>query len=124
VTAPEHYTTVDEFVTKRNEGITHGKLPPKQQDLIYEMLNYPNPFNAGTTISFSLPQANRVSLVVYNTHGQRIKVLISDQAFPAGKHQVLWNGKSDQDEDIASGVYLCRLTSGTYGKLIRLVMLK
>lgn len=86
--------------------------------------NYPNPFNAGTTITFSLPQAGHVSLVVYNTHGQRVATLISEQELAAGHHKIVWNGKNEHAEEIASGIYLCRLVAGLEHKLIRLVMLK
>jgi hypothetical protein len=124
VVIAEHYVSVGGSLAKRNEGAIHEQLSLKSPDLTYEMRNYPNPFNAGTTINFSLPEANRVSLVVYNTQGRRIRALIPDQELASGQHKVTWNGKNDHGEDVASGVYLCRLMSGNIEKLIRLVMIK
>jgi flagellar hook assembly protein FlgD len=110
---------------KRNAQETTAQLLAGNSEVFNDgFSNYPNPFNAGTTISFSLPQAGQASLVVYNTHGQRVVTLISERELAAGHHQIVWNGKNEYAEEIASGIYLCRLTSGNYVKLIRLVMIK
>jgi flagellar hook assembly protein FlgD len=94
------------------------------EDLQSEIGSYPNPFNASTTISFSLPQASRISLVVYNAYGQRIKTLISNQEFSQGIHKVHWDGKNEHGENVASGIYLCRLTFENKVKLVRLMLIK
>lgn len=78
--------------------------------------NYPNPFNPGTTIEFSLPNANFVTLKVYNVVGQEIATLVSGK-LPAGIHRYTWNAG-----DLASGVYLYRIDAGGYS-LVRKAML-
>jgi hypothetical protein len=77
--------------------------------------NYPNPFNPVTTIGFSLPNAQQVSLSVYNLIGQEVVSLVNKE-LPAGYHTINWYAGS-----MASGVYLSRLTSG--GKTITQKML-
>ena len=64
--------------------------------------NYPNPFNPSTTIGFSIPQNSRVTLVVFNTLGQRVAELLNGE-FKAGFREVVWNAT------VASGMYFYRI---------------
>lgn len=72
--------------------------------------NYPNPGNPGTTISFDLPVASRVELVVYAVTGQRLATLVRGWR-QAGSHSVSWQGHDDAGRPLASGIYLYRLTT-------------
>jgi hypothetical protein len=85
--------------------------------------NYPNPFNPETTISFDLPQRNKVELVVYNLKGQRVKSLIN-QEIDMGKHKIIWNGTNNHGKQVASGVYYYRLSSGNYTKTNKMGLMK
>jgi len=69
--------------------------------------NYPNPFNAGTAIRFSMPQAEQVSFIITNSTGQQVYALVKD--LPAGTHTLFWNGMDDKGRQMASGVYLYRI---------------
>ncbi len=68
--------------------------------------SYPNPFNSSTLISYTLAAPGPVTLVVYNTLGQPVRTLV-DRAQAAGLYSVPWQPA----EALASGVYLCRLTT-------------
>jgi len=68
--------------------------------------NYPNPFNASTTIEFTLQKSCFVTLKVYNMLGEAIATLITEQR-PAGIHLLNWDASG-----LASGVYLYRLEAG------------
>jgi hypothetical protein len=73
--------------------------------------NYPNPFNPSTRINFSLPVKSNVSVVIFNTLGQAVKTLLS-QELEAGNHSVTFNA-----EGLSSGVYIYKLNAvGTNGK--------
>lgn len=72
---------------------------------------YPNPFNAETTIRFSLPSGSDIVLDIYNTAGQKICTLANGR-MEAGVHSVRWNGRLDSGGDAASGVYIARLRAG------------
>jgi hypothetical protein len=74
--------------------------------------NYPNPFNPATTITYVLPEAAQVNLIVYDVLGQRVRTLVSAQ-MPAGQHNVRWDGRTETGVPAASGIYLYRLTTRT-----------
>jgi photosystem II stability/assembly factor-like uncharacterized protein len=65
--------------------------------------NYPNPFNPSTTIEFSVPKASFVTLKIYNTMGQEVSTLVS-QNLKAGTHKARWNAIG-----VSSGIYCYRL---------------
>ncbi len=85
--------------------------------------NYPNPFNPETVIKFSLSGDSWVTLKVYNVLGQQVNTLV-DEHRPAGEYTVSWNGKNDQNEDVASGVYFYRIKAGDYESVRRMTLLR
>ena len=93
------------------------------QNYVMNLNNYPNPFNPSTTISFSIHEAGRTELIIYNTKGQRVKRLVSEN-LTAGEHSVIWNGKDDNDKIVSSGIYFCKLTTRNSVITKRMVMLK
>ena len=70
----------------------------------------PNPFNPRTTVSFELVNSGQVSMGVYDLRGLKIRSL-AEAWFGAGQHQVVWDGRDDQGQELGSGVYLIRLVS-------------
>lgn len=85
--------------------------------------NVPNPFNPMTTISFSLPAGGRATLVVYDVAGNRVKTLVN-QDLEAGDHQVIWNGSDDGGRQVATGIYLYRLDSGSVHEVKRMTLVR
>ena len=81
--------------------------------------NYPNPFNPNTTIEFSLPNTEFVTLKIYNILGEEVATLVSEK-FTAGKYKYEWDASR-----LASGVYLYRLEAGNnFIKTKKLILLK
>ena len=80
--------------------------------------NYPNPFNPATTIRYGLPHASHVTLVVFNTLGQQVASLVSEEQ-QAGFHEVRF-----ENPGIASGVYFYRIQAGDFVATRKLLMLK
>jgi len=73
--------------------------------------NYPNPFNSSTVICFALPESENVELAIYNLAGQQVTTLVSGTR-EAGTYTVRWDGRDEDGQELASGVYLYRLRTG------------
>ena len=75
--------------------------------------NYPNPCNPSTTIRYHLPavshQRSAISLKIYDILGQEVRTLV-DEEQPAGDYRVLWDGSNEAGAQVASGVYLYKLS--------------
>ena len=75
------------------------------------------------TISFSLPAGDRTTLVVYDVAGNRIRTLVN-QDLEAGDHQVIWNGSDEGGRQVAAGIYLYRLDSGSVHEVKRMTLVR
>lgn len=85
--------------------------------------NVPNPFNPETTIRFSLPSSERVTLNVYSASGALVRTLV-DGVQPTGSHSFTWNGVDNRGNAVSSGVYFYRLTAGKFNDTRKMVLLK
>lgn len=66
--------------------------------------NYPNPFNLGTRIEFYSPVNSQADVRIYNSLGQSVRTLFAGQAV-SGKNSLLWDGRNDNGQVVASGPY-------------------
>jgi len=80
--------------------------------------NYPNPFNPTTTIDFTLPRASNVELKVYNVLGQEVATLVHG-AMPQGLNSVKFDASR-----LASGMYIYKLTAGSFVSTKKMMLLK
>jgi len=80
--------------------------------------NYPNPFNPLTKIVFDIPRAGFVKLEVFNVAGERVAVLVNSTLIP-GRHQYEFDATQH-----ASGLYLYKLTAGTFTAIGKMIVLK
>ena len=85
--------------------------------------NYPNPFNPATTIQYALPEEAYVRLVVYNTLGQEVAVLVNGLE-TAGVQEAVWDGRTQAGAPVPSGAYLYRLEAGGFVQTKSMVLLK
>ncbi len=77
-----------------------------------EVAVYPNPFNSSVAIRLGANlTGDRVSMSVYNTAGQQVRSLVRGP-IPAGTHEILWDGSTDEGEPVSSGVYFLRVETG------------
>jgi hypothetical protein len=100
-------------------GAGIGAEPPTslpQQYTLHEP--YPNPFNPTATIGFDVPQAGKVSLRVYDLSGRLVATLL-DARLEAGRYQRSFNAAN-----LASGVYIARLTAPDFSANAKLVFTK
>ena len=83
--------------------------------------NHPNPFNPSTTITYALPQAAEVELMIFDVMGRRVRTLVR-QHQQAGRYAITWDGRNEQGEVIASGVYLYQLRAGSFVQTRRMAL--
>jgi len=111
-------------------GITYGTITSVNDDksestptdfILFP--NYPNPFNAGTTISFNINSTLTINLAIYDLLGRKINTLIN-QEISSGTHRLFWNGKNENGDELSSGIYICRLQSSSYSFQRKMLMLK
>lgn len=86
--------------------------------------NYPNPFNPTTTIRFSLPIRDRVSVKIYDMLGREVRTLVDHQEYPAGPSQVIWDSKSNGGQPVSSGTYFYSLIYGNFKKTMKMSLVK
>jgi hypothetical protein len=80
--------------------------------------NYPNPFNPTTNIELRIANFELVNLRVFDVLGKEVATLVNEVR-PAGTYTVRWDASS-----LPSGVYFCRLQSGSYGETRKLILTK
>jgi hypothetical protein len=80
--------------------------------------NYPNPFNPSTNISYAIPEKNFVKLEIFNSIGELVSVLV-DKEQQSGFYSVQFN-----TEGLSSGIYLYRLTAGSFIKTKEMILTK
>lgn len=85
--------------------------------------NFPNPFNPGTKINFELKVSSKTSLTIYNTLGQKIK-LLENKSLPVGQHKYFWNGTDENGRQVVSGVYFYRLAAGKFSQVKKMIVIK
>ncbi|TFB09850.1 T9SS type A sorting domain-containing protein, partial [Candidatus Marinimicrobia bacterium MT.SAG.4] len=85
--------------------------------------NYPNPFNPLTTISFALPIAANISLIIYDLNGREIMRWDEDIS-QGGYYQRVWNGENLSGEQVSSGVYFYRFRAGDFVQTKKMVLLR
>jgi len=80
--------------------------------------NYPNPYNASTTISYYLPRSDSVIIEVFDLAGERISVLVAENK-TAGLHSVKF-----EDPDLSSGLYVYQMKSGPFQENRKMLLIK
>jgi len=80
--------------------------------------NYPNPFNPSTTISFSIPTEEFVSLKVFNSLGEEVAELVNETK-PAGNYSVTFDAS-----ELTSGIYFYKLSAGDFTQTKKMIYLK
>lgn len=99
-----------------DSGSTSGEITVDNSFKLSQ--NYPNPFNPATTIEYTIPEKNRVTLKIYDMLGKEITTLV-DKEQEEGSYIVMWDASS-----FSSGVYIYKLTSGNYVETKRMVLKK
>jgi DNA/RNA endonuclease YhcR with UshA esterase domain len=126
----DHYGSYDDSTTYKLVPLYHSDMvlstvaiDNMQMPQGYALGNYPNPFNPTTNIAFRVPEAQQVSLVIYNQLGQHV-VTLMDQSVGAGDYEVPWKGLDAKGRPVSSGLYFYRLIAGTKQMVGKMTYLK
>ena len=84
--------------------------------IVYQ--NYPNPFNPSTTISFSIPKEEFVSLKVFNSLGEEVAELVNE-TLTAGSYSVSFNASK-----LTSGIYFYKIAAGNFFQTRKMMLVK
>lgn len=99
------------------EGLTadsHFILHPS----FFNLTAFPNPFNPGTALRFTMPNAARATVTVYDITGRMVRTLLDEMA-SSGEHRLVFDGAS-----LPSGLYFARLDCGRRSATQKLLLLK
>lgn len=110
---------------KPTPGTTNITTDIKEKEIPTEFAfaAYPNPFNPSTTIQYTLPTFEDVSISIYDLLGNRVWENILFAQTP-GIYKVNWSGKNNFTNYVSSGIYFCRINAGKYNASIKLILLK
>ncbi len=109
-----NYDLVYSFETVETTDVKDEPAP-----YAFELDNaWPNPFNASTSISFTLQESGHVSAAVYNTAGQKVDTLINSE-MTAGENRIFWT-----PENLSGGIYFIRIATAQGVKTAKTLYLK
>jgi len=104
-------TAISPELTRRSDADFH----------LYQ--NFPNPFNAQTTLSYRLNQPQKVIINIYNLQGEFITNLV-DACQQPGYYRIAWNGTTSNGLSVSSGLYLAQFQIGKVTKTVRMQLIK
>jgi hypothetical protein len=85
--------------------------------------NYPNPFNPSTTIKYSIPASELVTLTVYDILGNEVATLVNEEK-NAGNYQIDFNSHPGVSGNLTSGIYFYKLQAGKFIETKKMLLLK
>jgi len=85
--------------------------------------NYPNPFNPETSINYELQTDGIVTITIFNSLGQQVRVLFNGNQ-RAGEYSIVWDGGNDEGQRVASGLYFYQLSVNNYTSSKKMVLLR
>lgn len=109
---------LDEVIVKPSgvTGVPNYSTETPVNFILYN--NYPNPFNPSTNIRFDLIEKSSVKIVIYNSGGEEISVLV-DETLNAGKYETSFTALN-----LASGIYFYKLIAGNFIDTKKMMLIK
>jgi len=109
------YAVSPSFSISTTVGVVNTEIIIREFALLQ---NYPNPFNPTTTIRFSVPSVQQVSIKIYDLLGKEIAMLMNEQK-QTGEYSVQFNG-----DHVPSGMYFCRMQAGSFVSVKKMLLMK
>ncbi|NOZ61689.1 MAG: laminin G [Calditrichaeota bacterium] len=92
-------------------------------DKFYLWQNFPNPFNSITCIRYQNARAGKISLVIFDILGRRVRTLV-DEFQPSGVHELRWDGRNDSNNFVSSGIYICEFKAFDFSQKKKFLFVK
>ncbi len=109
-----------------NLTISNSPVPVATDHLPQEFSlhqNFPNPFNPTTTINYALPVETDVSIQVFDLKGRLVSLVVAEHQ-SAGYYTLEWQARDLYGSPLGAGIYLARIQTAEFNKVIRMVYLK
>ena len=121
-----YYVTATDF--SGNEGKparvnTLSGVGETPRSYVLSVSNYPNPFNPRTTVTYTAPSPGEVKVHIYDARGAIVKTLFEGHRV-AGAYSVDWDGRADNGDAVASGLYFVRIEHASGVRSKKMVLLK
>ena len=85
--------------------------------------NYPNPFNGRTILRYDLPEDDHVEIAIFDASGQTIRNLVAETQ-TAGTYVAMWDGTDDRGFSSSTGLYLCRMRTGSFATARKILLVR
>lgn len=102
---------------------TINKVPDYEIKETIICQNFPNPFNEYTIITFQLKHPIKATLKIYDQAGRLIKTFFERQSLKKGHYCFNWDGRDNDNQEVASGIYFCLLRIGKTQQVIKMIYL-
>jgi hypothetical protein len=102
---------------------THISINKHGDDGISIHPGIPNPFTEHTTLNFTVMNSANIQISIYNTAGQRVKVLANQQYNP-GHYSLQWNGTNESGSVVPGGIYLMIVRAGDKSQSLKISFIK
>lgn len=96
-------------------------IPPARN---LKMIAAPNPFNPQTEISFVLDRTQPVSLDILDARGHLVRTILSSELRSGGPNRIKWNGRSNEDRELPSGLYMARIRTLNQTAVTKLTLVR
>ncbi len=103
-------------------GETNSVGAPETLAGYAELAIAPNPSRSSAALTFAIPRSDRVDLGVYDVGGRLVRRLLS-RDLPAGRHEVVWDGRDESGRAVGAGVYLTRIRTSEVDEVRKLTRL-
>lgn len=111
-------TSAGAKIYKRTFVVSVEKVSSEIPEKFHLSQNYPNPFNPSTTIQFSIPEQSFVRLEIFNSLGEKVSTLVSEE-INAGNYKYDLNA-----ENLSSGVYLYKMQTANFSTSKKMILIK
>jgi hypothetical protein len=104
------------LIIEQNTTDVPQEIQKPELFILYQ--NYPNPFNPTTTIRFSLPKREYVTLKIFDVLGREVATLVNEE-LNAGDYSLVFNANR-----LPNGIYFYQLTTKAFSQTKMMLMIK